>query len=233
MDKNNIALVSFNNSNFKEMAEMTWFNNKVEYAKLHGYNAFHCTEEHFCFEPQYLYYEKYNFILNIFDNYPDIEWIWFTGTDLIITNFTIKLESIIDNNYQQIICADVNGINIDSHLIKNSLISKGLLKWILDTKEQSVRGWPFEQGAIWAFYQQNHLSQYIMKVMPQRVMNSYLYGLYGNQYSAPYLDPYTKQDGEYQFGDFALQLPGVANDIRLKVFSEIQSSVHEKVKIIK
>ena len=64
-------------------------NNKVKYAEKHGYAYLAKTDEFYGFEPGF---EKIQFMIDIFDTYPDTEWIWWTGTDSMVTNFNIKVE---------------------------------------------------------------------------------------------------------------------------------------------
>ena len=71
-----------------------------------------------------------------FEKYPECEWIFNTDCDVMITNFTIKLESIVneyakDENVHVIIPVDCNGINCGNMFIKNSPIGKAFLDTII------------------------------------------------------------------------------------------------------
>ena len=62
-----------------------------------------------------------------FEKYPECEWIFNTDCDVMITNFTVKLESIVneyakDENVHVIIPVDCNGINCGNMFIKILLL---------------------------------------------------------------------------------------------------------------
>jgi len=147
------------------------------------------------------------------EGFPDIDWIWWTGCDSLITNMTIKLEDRIDNNYHFIIAKDSHNFNADSFFIRNSPEGRAYIEMIISKyPEYKDNGWA-EQGVICDTYKDH---KEIIKVLPQRAINAYNYDLY------PEKKPHEKyfdrdgNDGQWQSGDLLIHWPGTYFDFRLK-----------------
>jgi len=207
----NIALISLHNSAYQPLADLTWDQNKVPYAELHGYSH-SCKTEADGFYGVQIGYEKIYFIRDLMRDHPEIDWFWWTGCDAMITNFTIKAEDIIDNRYHFIISSDTNGINSDSFFIRNSLIGREYIDFIISK-------WPQYQHHHW--YEQQCIIDYvykfmsIMKIVPQKLINSYDYKLYP-AHQTYWLDK-LETDGQWTPGDFVIQWPGTGLDHRIKL----------------
>lgn len=186
--KSKIAIISLYNQGYKQVGKYSdW--NKYAYAKKHGYDLF-------------LYHELFDLsrppawskIPAIAKHLDDYEWIYWSDADSLIMNNTIKLESLIDNNFDLIITAQAsNGVlNTGSFLIRNGNWSRKLLRKIYEQTDfiNTTGGW--EQSAL-AYVLSHHKKYYDhIKVLPQRTMNSHI---------AP-------GKGQYQPGDFVIHFYG-------------------------
>ena len=159
----NIALVTIHTPNYHEMADLT-FPGKQEYAKKHGYQLFAKTEN---FSERHIGMEKCWYMEILMKENPDVDWFWWSGTDGLITNHTIKLESIIDTDFDFIVTKDDNGICADSFLIKNSTIGREYIAHL-----QEPNQWATEQANMWL---DEAIPKWrsITKYLPQHIMNSY------------------------------------------------------------
>lgn len=188
----NIALVTGHTENYKDMADIT-LPGKEEYAARHGYRLF-VQLDGWDLTKQ-IGMEKCRLLEIIMDQNPDVEWFWWTGTDCLITNHTITLESLIDENFHFIVCKDDGGINADVFFIRNSEEGKRYLKRI-----QRPHHLGSEQANMWDAEHEAEWSN-ICKYIPQNRMNSYNLKYYAHK---------RKQDvfGErnnWEQGDFVLQ----------------------------
>jgi len=204
------AIVSMYNDAHAELGQVTW-PNKEAYAEKHGYGAY-CKTEDFISQP--IHFEKLVIMLDIMKANPDLEWVWWLDNDAIITNDEIKLETIADPDYHVIITTDIASLNSGSFMVRNSQQGRGWLEFILDKGLGHYKDnrWP-EQQPMTDFYVK---FEDIIKVVPQRTMNSYEYQIYG-------VDPHDQLDtsGQWQPGDFVLHMPAIPNPTRLQIINQI------------
>jgi hypothetical protein len=199
------AIISYHDHSYQPLADRTWIQNKIPYCERHGY--------HYEFEPL----EGINKVgqlqkvrmINRMINTTDYEWLWWTGCDLMITNYNIRIEDRIDNNYHMVIASDCHGINADSILIRNSNESREYWKWISDTLP-GYNWWEGEQGLIKESVKQGSS---LIKVVPQRDINAYQYNLYPTEPNTDDLGTV----GEWQEGDWAIQWPGLTLPPRIQL----------------
>ena len=222
----NIAMITCHDENYHELASVT-VPVKEAYCQKWGYE-FVCRTSDFFYNNTYngnpsdllIGFEKLKMVLDVFEERPHLDWIHWSGTDVLITNYNVRLENIVDDDYHIVVCFDGNGMNVDSMLIKNSKVGRGLMRWILDNVETYRHHWWYEQQAMIDFYFQDPLGKDIIKALPQRVMNSYIYDLYPEWRTKPHID-HTGHNGDWQEGDFMLQLPGLPTQQRIDVMKEI------------
>jgi hypothetical protein len=200
-------IISYHDSSYQPLADITWDQNKIPYCALHGYQL--------AYEPLVGVghpgqLQKVAMINKELEN-PELEWLWWTGCDLMITNFTIKIEDKIDNNYNMVIATDCNGFNADSILIRNNEESREYWKMISDVLPGLYWHWEGEQKIIKDTYP-NHKKK--IKVVPQRDINSYNYDTYGGRYQP--ID-HLGTDGTWHPGDWVIQWPGLDLDYRIKL----------------
>ena len=140
------ALVEIHDEKYQPLADLTWESNKVIYAKRHGYRYF-CKKDNLR-EGSAMGYQKIWFIKELMDTHPKIEWFWWTGTDTMIMNFNIRLEDRIDNAYHFMVCVDVNGINADSFLVRNTPEGRAYIDSVIAMEETCSKYADYEQRAM-------------------------------------------------------------------------------------
>ena len=204
---------------YQQLVDKTWFNNKVPYCQRHGYNFELRLVENSPLNVNTLHryqMSKVLFINDVLNRSPEDAWVWWTGADLMITNFTIKLESIIDTNYHFIIATDFNGMNADSFLVRNSEKGRRYFKMIVDTLPMYTY-WEGEQGIMKETY--SIFKDDVVKIVPQKTINSYNYA----DYRVAYAHREPLQDelgniGDWSPGDFVIQWPATSLQHRLHSF---------------
>lgn len=217
----NIGIATLHNLYYKDLAYYTYDNNLVEYAKRHSY-IIACKQDNFSTE-YLIYFEKIKFILDTFKDNPDLDWIWWLDCDAMVTNYNIKLENIIDNDYDVIMSTDFNGLNCGSFLVKNSNKGKAWLEMIFSQRYvYKFYSHPWPEQIIIMETARNYTE--ILKVVPQKTFNSYYYSLYGSNYGhdGSGLDR-LGTSGNWQPGDFVIHFPGYPNNQRIewiKTFSD-------------
>lgn len=221
------ALITLHDKNYQSLADLTWHNNKLVYAEKHGYAAHAMTDN--VGNPNEVGYQKIHFAKKILEEHPEYEWIWWTGTDTMITNMFTRIEDRINNNYHFIVSVDVNGINADSFLVKNSPEGRGFIDDIISIQDKAIQNWDTEQWAMnhllgfpgtgqpgWPFGDDlkitNHYKD-IVKLMPQRYMNSFNYLLYHYQDHRDRLG----WDGNWQLGDWLIHWPATSLEYRIQL----------------
>jgi hypothetical protein len=219
-----IAMISLNDDTYQPLADITYHKSKLLYCERHGYESIVKTDNFFFSDPKMLGFEKIKMILDVFEDKPYLDWIHWTGADVMVTNFNVRLENIIDDDYHVVVCFDGNGMNVDSMLIKNSRVGRGLMQWVLDNVDKYKNHYWYEQQAMIDFYFQVPLAKDIIKALPQRVMNSYIYDLYPEWRGRPHID-HTGHDGDWQEGDFMIQLPGLPIQQRIDVMEQILKKI--------
>ena len=218
-----IILATLHNDNYQELATETWDNNKVQYAEKHGYAYLAKTEDFYGFEPGF---EKIQFLLDTFEAYPETSWIWWTGTDSMVTNFNTKIEDKIAEagDADVIMSADFNfKINCDSILVKNSDKARAWLKDIMDNMPKYHTHQFKEQQ-----YMLDSLDKYTdtVKLMPQHFMNSYEYKMYRVNPWVYEKDTDVNGDrGQWEAGDWLVHWPGTQPRERMELVKETKEKI--------
>lgn len=213
-----IAVATLHNYSYKELADYTFTKNLEPYCNLHGYKII-CKNTDLPGDRS-IYFEKIKIMRDAMED-SSIEWIWWLDCDAIVTNYHIKLDSIIDNQYDIIISSDWNGINCGSFLVKNSNRGKAWLDMIYsfrDVPRYKNHQWP-EQAVM---METAHLYTDIMKVVPQKTLNSYYYSLYMPEEHL-WRDR-LNTNGNWTVGDFVIHFPGMPNITRMeyiKIFLQL------------
>lgn len=222
------ALVELHDSHYQPLADLTWIQNKVPYAELHGYKYF-CKTENF-HAGSVIGYQKMWFLKELMPAHPEIEWFWWTGTDTMITNFGTRIQDRIDNSKHLMICVDVNGINADSFLIRNTPEGRKFLDAVLDIEEECSKFWDGEQRAVATVLGLPVTCQYVntaidkfqitnewrdaVKLLPQRYMNGFNYRLYHYTDNKDSLG----WDGNWQLGDWLVHWPATTLEQRIQLY---------------
>lgn len=174
--------------------------NKMEYCLRHGYELLMRTHGPF----QGRWGERERFMHDALKN-GACDWLAFFGADTLITNMTIKLETIIDDNFDFIIAADVHGINNDVFLMRNCFQSLNFISHVASLSNRH----PNDQSAM--FEVMHSMAGYRSKVLhEQRIMNSMPYAEYGMPEDA----------GRWQEGDLCFHAPGLTLERRMELIDE-------------
>lgn len=212
-----IAIASMYNEDFKELAKLTHIGNKVKYAEKHGYpisvktNGFSIEEN--------INFSKMRLILDMFNT--GIDWVFWLDADAMITNFDIKLESFIDNDYHFILTEDINGINAGSFFIRNSKEGREYFQHCLNDAPTYSRIEMYDNKWMWDTYEQY---KPIIKVVQQNRFNSYNYKFYKHYSNRENWDDAYK-NGNWNPGDFVIHWPGLHYNERLIQAKEMVSYV--------
>lgn len=226
------ALINFHTDNYQPLADITLTQNKIPYAHRHGYTVF--TKTLPFADGVGLSYQKIYMIKDIMDNCPDIEWMWYTGTDSLVTNMSTRIEDKIDNRYHFMMSVDFNGLNIDSFLIRNTPEGRAIIDQMIAHEAEASKYWDTEQRAMaWTlgvpeFGAPWHDTPYvpatspfanIARIYPQTYMNSYNYELYYNRYIPQDRGDYDVigYRGNWTKGDWLIHWPGISFDERMQL----------------
>jgi hypothetical protein len=225
------ALITHHDPGYQKLADETWHNNKLLYAARHGYATHARTDNFVTRQPDGLMtgFEKIYLAKQTLEDHPEYEWIWWTGTDTMITNFSTRLEDRVNNAYHYMVCVDINGINSDSFLVRNTPEGRGVLDAIIAQESDAMKFWDTEQRAtatILGFPGTSDpgwpspadltvADKYkdIVKILPQRYMNSFNYQLYHYTVHNDKLG----YDGNWQIGDWLIHWPGTNLDLRMQL----------------
>jgi hypothetical protein len=208
------AVATMHDPSYQRLGDIT-DKNKKDYCERHGY-GFHCkTDIKF---DKMVGFEKIPVVLNAFKEHPEYEWLLFAEADTMITNFTTKIEDLVNNDYHFIVAVDVNDINAGVFLVRNSEEGRGYLQMILDSKPNYLDNWQAEQAVI-----QDTCKQYpnVVKIVNQRYFNSFDYKIYHYTDHRDCL----WQDGNWQQGDFIIHWPAVDQDNRIKLANHMQQFI--------
>jgi len=181
---------------------------KQEYAKLHGYD-FYVREDS---NPERAVgWTKIDIALDKIENY---DWILYVECDAMIMNQTIRLENLIDNNYDIIIAdskyrSDYTGVNTGVMLMKCSPWSRDFLQSLNEKSEFFHTNW-FEQGAIIQAIRNDDIRLHF-KLVDNRLFNSYYHK--------------DTPDDNFRFGDFICHCAGTSNETRHALFSELSQRI--------
>jgi hypothetical protein len=230
------ALLNLYDDTYRPLADLTWHANKVVYAQRHGYAVHACTE--MPSKTSTIGYQKIHFIKKILHQYPEYEWVWWTGTDTMVTNLAVRMQDRVDNHYHFIVAVDVNGINADSLLIRNSTQGRLVIDRVLEMEVECSKHWDSEQRAISRVagvpvppesWLRNPIAPVcdsmrdVIKIVPQRFMNSMNYQLYH------YTDQRDKLgiDGNWQPGDWLIHWPATSLEQRIQLSNHYKQYIME------
>lgn len=233
------ALITHHDEKYQSLARYTWFENKIKYAIKHGYDYHAKTGD---WVSSLSGFEKIYFARQILEENPNYEWIWWTGTDTLITNFLFKIEDRIDNNYHFMISSDILGLNADSFLVRNTAEGKKFLDDVINLKSETSKHWDSEQRAIcnildfpetgnssWPYGKNlivKNKYKSVVKIMHQRFMNSFNYYLYDVYKNVPHRDK-KGEDGNWQFGDWLIHWPATTLEYRHELAQFYQQFIIE------
>lgn len=134
------------------------------------------------------------------------DWILHMDADVLITNQTVSLESIIEQFPKQhhvVMSKDFNNLNDGIVFTRGTMIAQMLWKkWWKMKEEVSSLAATFK-------HVENEPKQFLLGWAPQKIFNSYDYSEYGLEFP----------QGDWEQGDFILHLPGMTTEKRVLNFS--------------
>ena len=213
------AMVTIHDDNYRDLADLTWTRNRVRYAARMGYDAIAKTSD---FEGTNIGFWKIKFLLEVMSGGQHDVLHW-SGTDTMVTNFTIPLSEFLYDGYHVTIATDFNGIQADSFIIRNTPEGRSWLQMIMDKMPEYLSHPYFEQGVMMETYQQ---WSNVVKIVPQRFINSYYYDLYSMKGASNSLDK-LGVSGQWQKGDWLLHCPDHKMDVRMNLFRQVLPLVVE------
>jgi hypothetical protein len=157
-------------------------------------------------------------MLDIFET-ELFDWVLWVDSDAIIVNNNIKIENLIDDDFDLLITEDCFAYNTGVFLMKNTAASKKFLRECIE-KGHHV-GHPWEEQAAWIEVLENN-DYYKVKPLSQRSMNSYpVQGSREGWYTKVnektyYWDSERSKAGEYKDGDFIIHFAGLAAEEKSK-----------------
>lgn len=214
----NICLYTMHsNSTIGQMAALT-VPNKIQYCNRHGY-AYH--EEPWRGElfpgferlPVLIYLLKCGYF----------DWVFWLGTDALITNLSRKLEELVDENHGMIMATDFTQIQMDSFLCQPKHGTIELLEAVWARRENPIGPW-YEQSTLEHFMHEKRF-RHTVKIVPQRRMNAYKHKWYSEWKSINSRVNHRLDclgtDGEWQVGDFVFHIPGRPLETKMQALREI------------
>lgn len=205
MQPNRICIQILYTNNWLEIAKII-LPIAIQYTNKHGYAI-----DVKCVDHPFDGYEKLRQIKDKFvNNKYDI--VMSMDADTIITNYTRKIEDLIDTDNDASFCYDHNGLNCGIFILRNTTKTKQIIDSAL--LQQGFEGMYCEQDAL------NKVKKYFnYKVVPQYKMNSYLYELY------PEVGKQTHEQGQWKEGDFILHLPALSIEKRIEILTEYKDKI--------
>jgi len=211
MNKDRICLASIHTEDMAPLAQITWNQNKKIYCETKGYDSRLKIQK----EP-YQGFDKILFLESIINEKKHDLILW-CDCDTLITNFNKNIEDIIspeNEKYHFFLTTDVNGINGGVFLFRTS--EEGL-KYFFHIREKMYEyshenkyRFGEEQTAMIKTYLDPQFTD-IIKILPQKIMNSYDYDLYGYERHRS-LDKLGTQ-GHWDQEDFIIHIPGFGPDL--------------------
>lgn len=165
------AVASINTADYQDLADLTDAP-KIEYCDRWGYEFFVLRETRYS---PIMGFNKIAYVLDLFQQRPDIDWLLFSECDAMITNLSISIDDKIDTDYHFILPVDRLNLNSGNFLARNSEQGRAYLQMIVDSEPAYVnREWAEQQVII------DTIGEYtdVVKIVPQRYMNSYEPNIY-------------------------------------------------------
>jgi mannan polymerase II complex MNN10 subunit len=205
------VFATMHNDHYSDLANIT-FQNKKEYCKLYGYPLIAKTDN---WKNIPIGFEKAYLIQDIFSEYPEYEWVFFSECDTLITNMNIKLEDIVKDEPQHfVITSDINGCNAGSFFVRNSIQGREIISEMINSIGHNIN----EQFFIHDFVSgKTFLDIHIFSIYEQTTFNSYPkeYDIYNGC-------------GRWSEGDFMIHMPGLSNETRINLMKEYRERIIPK-----
>lgn len=210
----NIGILTFYTKEYQEVADLN-IPERDKYCAKHGYQ--HIVKIGPYKNLPYYAYDRLEFLRDYFLTHKELDIIFVLNIQSIIMNHNIKIEDVIDNDYDCWITKDINFINFGSSIFRNCDWSIEWLNFLISLEPVYRSDCWREQRAFIHHWDKPKWCHHI-NLLPQNKINSYDYTLY--QWSV-------KTSGHYKNGDFILSLPGTDLKQRLDIIKsdKIQNNI--------
>jgi hypothetical protein len=208
-----IVFTTMHDDAYQPLADLTLEQNKRKYCEKYGYPLIAKTDG-WVLEKQAIGFEKVNLVRDALQKYPECDWVFFSECDAMITNFDIKLEQLADDKFHFILPSDINGINCGNFMIRNSPIGRAYLDSI-ESAYLIYKDTPIWENSYIQHTVTGTLWQRVIKVVPQRLFNSYDYDTLP-RYPKPCKDA-LGYDGQWQPGDFIIHFANQSLEQRIQL----------------
>lgn len=192
--------------------------NKIEYCKRHGY-ALHFEEWDGGMFPGFARLPVLIYLLKC--GYYD--WVFWLGSDALITNLNTKLESLVSNDCGIIVATDFTQIQLDSFLIRRGHGALELMEKVWTYHDNPIGPW-WEQSTLDELVKQPPFNN-VVKIVPQRTLNAYRHKWYANWIPENWRigahQDCMGTDGEWRPNDFIFHIPGRPLETKMNALSEI------------
>lgn len=199
-----IVFTTLHTDNYQSLADITLEQNKRKYCELHGYPLVTMTDG-WLYERKAIGFDKITLIRDALKKYPDTDWIFFSESDAMITNFKIKLEQFTDERFHFILPADINGTNCGNFMLRNSEIGLAFLNSI-ECAGSIYKNHPMYENQYIQDCVTGTFWRSVIKVVPQRLFNSYDYTTMPKYAHVEHKDA-IGVNGQWQSGDFMIHFP--------------------------
>jgi len=202
---------------YDAMAALTTYGNRTEYAKLHGYDLLVYKGPWTMPACHPVSWDRLRYMREVVAS-GVYDWCYCCGVDTLHTNMTIGLERFTDEEHHMVVSSEwCSPIQADSFLVKSSESGIAYLDDILSMySEYKDNPWVEQQAMIDSL--PKHRS--IVKLLPQRALNSYNYSLFLEMYS--WEDRVRRgvdmfgNDGNWAPGDFLIHWPSLPLEVRIR-----------------
>ena len=190
--KPKIALVGAHDTIYEPCGKYA-HENKRRYAKKHNYDVILYNEL-----LSHKYAPYWGKVIALQKHLKDYDWLFWLDSDALIMNDEIKLEDLVDDNYDFITTRDcLLNVNSGDFIIKNCDWSKKFLDDWLAADGAVVDGAGVDNGALLKLYQESQETRNHFKIIPLRMLSSF-----------PVCPLHYKVDGQYVEDDFVIHMAG-------------------------
>jgi len=230
IENKNIAVMVVYDDNYESMKNLTVDNNIQNYCELHGYTLIDIKINDTERAPQWY---KISESINVLKT-NNFDWVFFIDLDCLIMNTTIKLETIIDDNYSFIlpshgiksidypITTSFNTDNIitSQFLVKNDEFGLKILEDIWESKElppnMDYHTFDYEGRQTRITILKDEFKPHV-KIIEEKLLNRFWY------INSPFMVFYNIGINNliWQPGDFIVHVTGYKKEERIKLLSDL------------
>ncbi len=226
-----ICIVTLFDKNYDELAKLS-LPNKLDYAKLHGYDVIYFDKIiDLTRPPQWSKVKAIEYALQ-----QGYDWVWWIDIDALIMEFDIKLESLIDENYDIIFTENkYSYLSNGSSFFKNTQLTVDFLKDCYELKldclkNVNVNVFDHEQQSMRLLIINEEKYKSKIKLINERHCNSFC--VTENMGVLQSYPNWNNDSNIYQTGDFIIQFCGRSFLERLTDFKKYEKNVNRADKNI-